>query len=159
MQLAELQGSEDSAKSSSKGPWLGGSGWSCLCTVAAALAWRKPLGVCHMIEWRAGEWVLWQTARASLLPQGTQIQVLREGHRASQRRTPVLIEVRALGACCRNEALHSTQQKRACRLQMPGILHCTALTYLDGDEYDIHAYPDKSCGPQNEKGIHRTNDH
>lgn len=31
--------------------------------------------------------------------------------------------------------------------------------YLDGNEYDVHTYPDESCGPQNEKGIHCTNNH
>ena len=31
--------------------------------------------------------------------------------------------------------------------------------YLDGDEHDVHRYPDESRGPQDEKGVHRTHNH
>lgn len=73
---------------SSKGAWLGGSVQSFLGTVAADLARRKHLGICQVIEWSAkmeGKKKNWQTAQASFLPQGTQIQVLNEWHGANSR--------------------------------------------------------------------------
>lgn len=80
-------------------------------------------------------------------PQGTQRQVVKKRHCAQKRKHIREPQTRSLPS--------------SSRVQNAGVKPSDWEDgrYLDGDEYDVHGYPDESRGPQNEKGVHRANNH
>lgn len=96
-------------------------------------------------------------------PRALKFTALENGTESTEDRTAMFIkrgtdfQVQAPGM--KASSLHSAQRKHLSQQQCQASATAQPLAYLDRDEYNIHTYPDKSRGPQNEKGVHRTNDH